>query len=401
MKLLKDISIESKTLFIRVDFNVPVDEQQNITDDIRIRTVLPTLTYALDYNAKLVIASHMGRPDGNFDPDLSLKPVARRLSRLLEKEVTLAPDCIGPEVKEIVSNMKSGDVVLLENLRFHSEEQQNDDNFSQELAELCDVYVNNAFAVSHRRHASVAGITKFAKVSVAGFLLSREINFFKKAMNEPMRPLVAIVGGAKVSSKLGALENMLQHVDKIIIGGAMANTFLKSKGFDLGASKVEEDLIETARIILEKAEKKGIHIYLPVDAVVSTEVSSRAETKVLPIQEIPKDWMALDIGPATSLLYSEALRNAKTIIWNGPMGVFEIDAFSRGTIAMVNSVANSYSLTVVGGGDTDVAVHKAGESDRISYISTGGGAFLYLMEGKKLPAVKYLEDQNNKKEDNL
>ena len=401
MKLLKDISIENKTLFIRVDFNVPIDEQQNITDDIRIRTVLPTLSYALDYNAKLIIASHMGRPNGKVMPALSLKPVARRLSRLLEKEVILAPDCIGPEVKEIVSNMKSGDVVLLENLRFHSEEQENDDNFAKELAGLCDVYVNNAFAVSHRIHASVAGITKFAPVSVAGFLLSREINFFKKAMNEPMRPLVAIVGGAKVSSKLAALENMLHHVDKIIIGGAMANTFLKSMGYNMGASRIEEDLIDTAKNILKKAEKKGIYIYLPVDAVISTELSSRTETKVLPIQEIPEDWMALDIGPATSLLYSEALKNAKTIIWNGPMGVFEIDAFSRGTIAMVNSVANSYSLTIVGGGDTDVAVHKAGETERISYISTGGGAFLYLMDGKKLPAVKYLENHNNKKNDKI
>jgi phosphoglycerate kinase len=390
MKSIKDISILNKTLFIRVDFNVPMDELQNITDDIRIRTVLPTLSYALDHNAKIIIASHMGRPNGSVDPKLSLGPVAKRLSRFIEKEVTMAPDCVGPDVKKIVSEMKAGDIVLLENLRFHKEEQENDEKFSMELASYCDVYVNNAFAVSHREHASVTGITNHAKQSVAGFLLQKEVNFFKKAMNKPMRPLVAVLGGAKVSSKLGAIENMLCHVDKIIIGGAMANTFLKCFGYGMGKSFIENDLIETAQKILKKAAEKNIFIYLPVDAVVAQEISAKAECKIVPIQEIPETWMSLDIGPATSLLYKEALDNAKTIIWNGPMGVFELDAYSRGTISMVNTVANSYAMTVVGGGDTDVAVHKAGESDRITYISTGGGAFLYLMEGKTLPAIRSL-----------
>lgn len=396
MKSIKDISIFEKTLLIRVDFNVPMDELQNITDDIRIRTVLPTLSYALDHNAKIIIASHMGRPDGKIDPKLSLSPVAIRLSRFIEKQVIMAPDCVGPEVEEIVQNMEKGDIVLLENLRFHKEEQENDPEFSKALANLCDVYVNNAFAVSHREHASVTGITDYAEQSVAGFLLQKEINFFKKAMNEPMRPLVAVLGGAKVSSKLSAIENMLQHVDKIVIGGAMANTFLKTFGYSMGKSFIETDLIETAEKILKKAREKNIHIYLPVDAVVAQEMSAKAECKIVPVPEIPETWMGLDIGPATSLLYKEALDDAKTIIWNGPMGVFELDAFSRGTISMVNTVANSYAMTVVGGGDTDVAVHKAGESDRITYISTGGGAFLYLMEGKILPAIKALNAVENR-----
>ncbi|MCK4619669.1 MAG: phosphoglycerate kinase [Desulfobacterales bacterium] len=386
--------MSGKKVLIRVDFNVPMDEHQNITDDTRIRAVLPTLKYALDHNAVLIITSHLGRPKGKVVPEFSLAPVAKRIARLLEENVIMAPNCVGPDVEKIVSNMNTGDVLLLENLRFHPEEQKNDDGFAEKLAKLCDVYVNDAFAVSHRSNASVVAITKYAPLSVAGFLLQKELDYFKKAIADPKRPLVAIIGGSKVSSKLGALENMLKHVDKFIIGGAMANTFLKSTGCSIGKSKIEEDLIDVAGSIIKKAAENGIKFYLPVDAKVASQFNSKAEVKIVPIQEIPSEWMALDIGPATSLLYSEVLQDAKTIIWNGPMGVFEMDAFSRGTIDMVNSVAESYAMTIVGGGDTDVAVHKAGKSDMITYISTGGGAFLTLLEGKPLPAVVALN--NNK-----
>ncbi len=392
MKTIKDIDISGKKVFIRVDFNVPLDLHQNITDDSRIRAVLGTLEYALDHNAKLIIASHIGRPNGKIVPELSLSPVAKRLGRFLRKDVIMAKDCIGLDVKTLIDQMKPGNVVLLENLRFHPEEQKNEDSFAKALAELCDVYINDAFAVSHRINASVVAITKFAPVSAAGFLLQKELCYFENALADPKRPLVAIVGGAKVSSKIGALENMLHHVDKFIIGGAMANTFLKSVGYDLGKSKVETDLIKVATSVMKKAIKRGIKFYLPVDAVVASKFDAEAEIKIVTIQEIPEKWMALDIGPATSLLYSQALYDAKTIIWNGPMGVFEMDAFSRGTFAMARSVADSYALSLVGGGDTDVAIHKSGETDRITYISTGGGAFLALMEGKNLPAVAALDD---------
>jgi len=392
MKNIKDIDISGKRVFIRVDFNVPLDVHQNISDDSRIRAVLGTLEYALDHNAKLIIASHIGRPSGKIVPELSLSPVAKRLGRFLKKDVIMAKDCIGSDVKTLVDQMKPGNIVLLENLRFHPGEQKNEDSFAKGLAELCDVYINDAFAVSHRINASVVAITKFVPVSAAGFLLQKELCYFENALADPKRPLVAIVGGAKVSSKIGALENMLHYVDKFIIGGAMANTFLKSIGYDLGKSKVEMDLIKVATSVMKKAIKRGIKFYLPVDAVVASKFDAEAEIKIVTIQEIPEKWMALDIGPATSLLYSQALYDAKTIIWNGPMGVFEMDAFSRGTFAMARSVADSYALSIVGGGDTDVAIHKSGETDRITYISTGGGAFLALMEGKTLPAVAALYD---------
>ncbi len=396
MKTIKDIDISGKKVFIRVDFNVPLDEYQNIMDDSRIRAVLPTLQYALDHNAKVIIASHMGRPDGKVVKELSLSPVAKRLGRFLEEDVIMAKGCVGPDVKALVDRMQPGDVVLLENLRFYREEQKNDDSFGKSLAELCDVYINDAFAVSHRENASVVAIAKYAPLSVAGFLLQKELDYFARAMADPRRPLVAVVGGAKVSSKIKALENMLHKVNKLIIGGAMANTFLKSIGWDMGQSKVELDLIDAAAFIIKKAADNGIKLYLPVDAVVASHLNEKAEVKIVPVQEIPKEWMALDIGPATSLLYNEVLYDAKTIVWNGPMGVFEIDAFSRGTFAMVESVANSYALSIVGGGDTDVAVHMAGETDRITYISTGGGAFLFLLEGKTLPAVAALDASNEK-----
>ena len=394
MKNLRDLDIKGKKLLIRVDFNVPLDEQLNITDDIRIRGVLPTLNYALDENAKVIIMSHLGRPKGERKPQFSLAPAAKRLSRLLNKEVVLAPDCIGAETKAIVEAMQPGSVVLLENLRFHAEEQQNDEGFASQLASLCDIYINDAFAVAHRAHASVVGVTQFVEQCAAGFLLQKEMDYFHRSVSNPMRPLVAIVGGAKVSSKLGALDNLMDRVDKMIIGGAMANTFLKSIGHDMGKSKVEDELLDTARELLNKAKRLGVKLYLPVDCIVADRFEARAESKRVTVQEVPADWMVLDIGPATTVLFSEAMESAKTIIWNGPMGAFEMDAFSRGTMAMVQHLARSHALTIVGGGDTDVAVHKAGESSNISYISTGGGAFLMLMEGKKLPGVEALEAKN-------
>jgi phosphoglycerate kinase len=392
MKTIKDIDLSGKRVLTRVDVNVPLDEHNNIADDTRIRAVLPTLNYALDENAKVIIASHMGRPNGKVDSKFSLAPVAKRLSRLLKKEVKFAPNCIGPEVASMVQDMKPGDVLLLENLRFHPEEQANDDSFAKELASLCDIYVNDAFAVAHRKNASVVAITKHVPICVAGFLLKNELNYFTQAMENPARPLVAIIGGAKVSDKLGAMENLLNKADKLLIGGAMANTFLKCMDYEVGESLVENGLLWDARSLMKTATNRGIGFYIPVDAVVADRFDKDAETKIVPIQEVPEKWLIMDIGPATSLLYSEVLYGAKTIVWNGPMGVFEMDAFSRGTSSIVNHVANSYALTIAGGGSTDVAIYRAGESHRITYISTGGGAFLDLLEGKTLPAVAALEE---------
>ena len=391
MRTIKDIDISGKKVLIRVDVNVPLDENLNITDDTRIRAVLPTINYALDEDAKVIMASHMGRPEGKVVPELSLAPVAKRFSRLLKKEVQFAQDCIGPEVKALVNNMQQGDVLLLENLRFHLGEQENGDSFAKELASMCDVYVNDAFAVAHRENASVVAITRYAPVCASGFLLKSELNYFSQALEDPAHPLVAIIGGAKVSNKLGALKNLLKYVDKFLIGGAMANTFLKSVDYDVGGSLVEDSLLWEARSLMKKATQMGVGFYIPVDAIVADRFDAKAETKIVPIQEVPPEWLIMDIGPATSLLYSEVLASAKTIVWNGPMGVFEMDAFSRGTSSMVNYVANSYALTIAGGGSTDVAIYRAGENYRITYISTGGGAFLDIMEGKTLPAVVALE----------
>ena len=393
MKNISDLVVKGKTVLIRVDFNVPLDEQGNITDDIRIRGVLPTINYALDEHAKVIIISHLGRPDGQRQEKYSLAPVAKRLSRLLEKEVKLAPDCIGPEVEAMVGQMAFGDVLLLENLRFHEEEKKNDPEFCRQLAKLADVYINDAFAVAHRAHASVVGVVEFFQECAAGFLLQKEMDYFHRSVSNPSRPLVAIVGGAKVSSKLGALRNMIDRVDKMIIGGAMANTFLKAQGYEVGTSRVEDDLLETANELVAKTLKQGVKLYLPVDCIVADRFDSKAANRITTAQEVPKSWMILDIGPASTLLFGEALEDAGTIIWNGPMGAFEMDAFSRGTMAMVQKLAASQALTIVGGGDTDVAVHRAGESNNISYISTGGGAFLMLMEGKVLPGVAALENK--------
>jgi phosphoglycerate kinase len=389
-------NLDGKKLFMRVDFNVPLDDNQNITEDTRIRGVLPTITYALDRSAKIVLASHLGRPKGERKEKYSMAPPAQRLTKLIGKEVKLAPDCIGDEVKRMIDAMKPGEIIMLENLRFYPGEEKNDPEFCKALVNGCEVYVNDAFAVSHRAHASVEGITNYFPVVAAGFLMKDEMNYFDKAMKNPTRPVVAILGGAKVSGKIEVLDNLVDKVDKIIIGGGMAFTFLKALGHNVGKSLVEDDLIDTAMKALEKARANNVKFYLPVDCVVADQFKADAVTKTVTVQEIPQEWMALDIGPATVTMFSEALQDAKTIVWNGPMGVFEMDAYSRGTMAMVSAVANSFALTIVGGGDTDVAVHMAGEQSKIGYISTGGGAFLELLEGKKLPGIKALEDKGNR-----
>ncbi|HBH88088.1 MAG TPA: phosphoglycerate kinase [Syntrophaceae bacterium] len=395
MKIIDEIDLKGKRVLFRFDFNVPLDSSLNITDDIRIRAVLPTINYALDEGAKIIIMSHLGRPKGKVTPEFSLAPVAKRLSRLLNKEVILAKDCIGDDVKKLVAGMAPGNIVLLENLRFHIEEEKNSDEFARELASLGDVYIDDAFGNAHRKHASNVGIVKYMKEYGAGFLIKQEFNYLKKSVENPARPFVAIIGGSKVSGKLEPLLNLIKKVDKMIIGGGMAFTFLKAMGHEIGKSIFEEELMPKAQEIMATARQLGVKFYLPVDCVIAEGMSAEAETKIVPVQEINAKWMGLDIGPATITLFTEALSNAKTIIWNGPMGVFEIDAFGRGTSALAHSVANSYALTIAGGGDTDVAIRKAGESDRITYISTGGGASIELLAGKSLPAIEALQGSDN------
>lgn len=391
MKTIRDLELKGKRVLIRTDFNVPMNEQGEITDDLRIRMVLPTLEYALAQGAKVIIASHMGRPKGKRVEKYSLAPIAKRLAELIGKEVKLANDCVGPEAEAAVTALNAGEILLLENLRYHAEEEANDAAFSQQLAALADVYVNDAFAVSHRAHASVAGVTEHVKEKAAGLLLHKELDYFHRAIDAPQRPLVAIVGGAKVSSKLNALTRMLDKVDKMLIGGAMANTFLKSQGFAVGASKVEDDLLDSARQVLADAKAKGVKVYLPVDVIAADRFAPDAVCKQMTVQDIPEGWMALDIGPASVICFSEVLADAKTIVWNGPMGAFEMDAFARGTMALAHAVASSHALSITGGGDSNAAVTQSGEAANISYMSTGGGAFLELMEGKVLPGVAALE----------
>ncbi len=389
---IEDIPLKGKRVFIRVDFNVPLDENLRITDDRRIRSALPTIDYAIDEGAKVILASHLGRPKGKVSPRASLAPVAKRLQRLLDTEVIFADDCIGPQVENFASKMKSGDVLLLENLRFHPGEEKNDEEFAKALSRLADIYVNDAFGAAHRAHASIVGMPKFIPAA-AGFLLKREIEYLKGAVTSPVRPFVAILGGAKVSGKIGVLENLIDKVDKVVVGGGMAFTFLKAMGHEIGNSLVETEMLDFANTIREKLVKNSVKFYLPVDCVIAQSMEPGVETKLVTTQEIPRGWLALDIGPASVKLFSEAIQDAKTVIWNGPMGVFELDAFSRGTFAIAHSVADAYALTIVGGGDTDLAVHKAGVSDSISFISTGGGASLQLLEGKELPGIAALSDR--------
>ncbi|TAJ09223.1 MAG: phosphoglycerate kinase [Nitrospirae bacterium] len=387
---IDDLVLHNKRVIIRADFNVPLDDSHQITDDTRIRSTLPTINRAVDEGAKVILCSHLGRPNGKPDPRYSLAPVVKRLQRLLGKDVLFAPDCIGPEVEKMVAKMKPGDVLLLENLRFHPGEEKNDEAFSKALASLGDVFINDAFGAAHRAHASTVGITKFIKESGAGYLLKKEIEYLEGAVANPMRPFVAILGGAKVSGKIGVIENLGKRVDKVIIGGGMAFTFIKAMGYEIGNSLVENDMLDFARGVQEHAFSRGVKFYLPVDCVVAASLEPGAETKLVPVQEIPKGWVGLDIGPASVKLFSEAVQNAKTILWNGPMGMFETDAFARGTLSMAHAVANAYALTIVGGGDTALAVHRAGESESMSFISTGGGAALQLLEGKELPGLTAL-----------
>ncbi|GBE05133.1 bifunctional PGK/TIM [bacterium BMS3Abin10] len=389
---LRDLDIKGKKLFIRADFNVPLDDDLNVTDDSRIRSTLPTINYAVDEGARIILASHLGRPKGKVEKRYSLASVAKRLQRLVKKKVTFLPDCVGPEVEAAVAGMSDGDIILLENLRFHPEEEKNDEEFSKKLSKLADYFINDAFGAAHRTHTSTVGIAKFLP-SAAGFLLQKEIEYLKGVVDNPVRPFVAILGGAKVSGKLGVLENLENKVDKVIVGGGMAYTFMKAKGYETGDSIVENDMLDFARNVEKKLKSKGIKFYLPVDCVIAQSIETGAETKIVPVQEIPAGWRALDIGPASVKLFTVALSNAKTILWNGPMGVFEIDAFSRGTFAVAHAVADAYALTIVGGGDTDLAVVRSGVSESMSFISTGGGAALQLLEGKDLPGLAALTDK--------
>ena len=399
MNTIKDIPISGLRVLIRVDFNVPLDSQQQILDDARINAVLPTIQYARSQSARIILASHLGRPKGQVRMEYSLGPVAKRLSQILGVEVKLAPDCIGAETRSLTSKLRDGEVLLLENLRFHAEEQQNDTEFAEALAGLCDVYINDAFGVSHRANASVEAVTSFAPTVAAGLLLKKELDFFDTAMQNPVRPLVAIVGGAKISSKLAALNNMLQHVNQIILGGAMANTFIAAAGFSVGQSMFEADLMETAAALIEQAKQRNIQFYLPVDVVAASQLDPQADLKRVPIQAIPSEWLAADIGPATACLYSEVLQDAGTVIWNGPMGVFEMEPFSHGTFDLARALGASKAVSIVGGGETGSAVHKAGVAEQMTYISTGGGAFLTLMEGKQLVAVAALKRKSSSPKD--
>ncbi|RMA97954.1 phosphoglycerate kinase [Hydrogenothermus marinus] len=385
---IEDVDISGKKVLVRVDYNVPVDEHGAIVDDTRIRETIPTINYILDKNAKLILASHMGRPKGERKPEYSLYPVAKRLERLLQKEVKFAPDCVGPEVEKMVNELKEGDVLLLENLRFHKEEEENDPEFAKALASLADIYVIDAFGTCHRKHASMYGIKDYIQPVVMGFLLERELKFFEKALLDPQRPVLAFIGGAKVSSKLGVLNNLVDRVDKMFIGGAMAFTFIKAMGYNVGSSLVEDDMIEKSLEIIEKAKQKNVKLYLPVDFVCGQAVSDQTPVLEVAWQEIPQGWMGLDIGHASLTLISEIIKDVQTIIWNGPMGVFELDKFKKGTFELAKMIADSPALSIAGGGDTDYAIHKAGVADRISYISTGGGAFLELLEGKMLPCLE-------------
>lgn len=384
--------LKGKKVFIRVDFNVPQDENGKITEDTRIAGAVPTIRYAVEKGARVVLASHLGRPKGEKKAKYTMAPAAARLAELLGVKVTQAPDCFGAEVTAMIDAMNPGEVVMLENVRFYPGEEKNDAEFARQLANGCEVYVNDAFAVSHRAHASVEAITKVIPVIAAGFLMRDEMTFFDKAMQNPVRPLVAILGGAKVSGKLEVLETLINKVDKVVIGGGMAFTFLKAMGYSVGKSLVEDELVPTAIKIMDTAREKGVKFYIPVDCIVADAFDAAAVNFVTTVQEIPEGWMALDIGPASAALFTETLRDAKTVIWNGPMGVFEMDAFSRGTFAVAEAVGNAFATTIIGGGDTDSAVRKAGVESKVSYISTGGGAFLELLEGKTLPGVKALDN---------
>ena len=396
MQTIKELKIDGKKVFIRCDFNVPKDDQGNITDDRRIRGALATIRYCIDRDCKVILASHYERPEpGKYEEKYSLKPVVQRLTRLLKiaEDIQLASDVVGEDAKTKAAALKGGEVLVLENLRYEAGETQNDSAFAKELASMVDIYINDAFGACHRAHASIDAMAKaFDKQSkAAGFLLSKEVNFFDKTLENPIRPFVAVVGGSKVSGKLEALRQLLDKVDKVIIGGGMAFTFLKAQGYEIGNSLVEDELLDEARAIMIKARKEGVKFYLPVDVVCAQQFSEEGVAKYLPSQEIPAEWMGLDIGPASSRLFREVLNDAQTIIWNGPMGVYEMDKYAKGSMKMSHDIADTHATTIVGGGDTADVAQKAGDVDEMTFVSTGGGASLNLIEGKKLPGIEALK----------
>jgi phosphoglycerate kinase len=395
-KTINDISVKGKRVLVRVDFNVPLDEKQQITDDTRIVESLPTIKKIMADGGKAILMSHLGRPKGKAKPEFSLQPAADRLSKLLGKPVAFAADCIGEPAEKAVAAMNDGDCLLLENLRYRNDEEANDPVFAQALAKLGDVYVNDAFGTAHRAHASTEGVTKFLPVAVAGYLMEKEIDYLGAAVENPVRPFVAILGGAKISGKIDVIQNLMTKVDTLIIGGGMAYTFFKADGLEIGKSLLEADKIELAKTILDEAKKKSIHLLLPVDCVVASDFKNDAERKVVKKEQIPADWQALDIGPETVTLFSAEIRKAKTVVWNGPMGVFEMPNFAVGTNAIAKvlaEVTKTGSTTIIGGGDSAAAIAQAGLSKAVTHVSTGGGASLEYLEGKVLPGVAAL---NNK-----
>lgn len=391
VKSIRDLDIKGKRVFFRFDFNVPLDQSGEIKDDTRLRRALPTIEYAVAQGAKCILASHLGRPKGERKPEMSLRPVADRLARLLKRDVGFVDDCIGPKVKAAVQALPEGGILLLENLRFYPGETKNDPEFAAELASLADVYVNDAFGTAHRAHASTVGVAQLVKEKAAGLLLKEELDNLGKALANPAKPVVAIFGGAKVSDKIAVLQNIVDRMDAVLIGGGMANTFLKSRGIDVGSSVVEQEMVPIAAGILEKARNNGCKVLLPVDVVVADKMEPGASTKIVDLGEVPRGEMALDIGPKTIEAFRKPIEDAGTIVWNGPMGVFEIDVFKQGTMEIARAVASGRGFSLVGGGDSVRAVQEAGVADKISYISTGGGAFMEFMEGKILPGVAALD----------
>ena len=390
---ITDVELAGKRVLIRVDFNVPLDARQVVTDDTRIRAALPTIRYALDKGAKVLLLSHLGRPKGKVVPAMSLAPVAKRLSDLLGRPVAMASDCIGEAVEAAVAQMAPGQVLMLENCRFHAGDEKNDEAMSRALAKPCDVFVNDAFGAAHRAHASTVGVTKFVPVAAAGFLMAKELEYLGRAMTNPARPFVAILGGAKVSDKIGVLQNLVTKADALLVGGGMAYTFLKAQGMEVGASLLEVDKLGVARTILEAARAKGVTFLLPMDHVIAQKVAADAEIRIVDSTAIPAGWMGLDIGPKARAAFATAIRGAKTVVWNGPMGVFELPPFREGTFSVARAIAESGATSIVGGGDSVAAVTQAGLADRMSHISTGGGASLEFLEGIELPGVAALTDK--------